>query len=120
MIVSAEAQLIINYLNTAEGKFFSLQEISRRAAGKQRFEECPGWAKNLMPRLLESGLVEVNPRGHYRVPQLNKPAKPSPAARASSPTRHRPAKAVIVGDNYFPAPQETPRVVGGDYFPAED
>ncbi|HEV2394471.1 MAG TPA: hypothetical protein VG146_19140 [Verrucomicrobiae bacterium] len=113
MILSAEALEIIAYLKTNPGKFFSLQEISRKAGGRRRFEETPGWARNMMSPLLESGLIEVNARGHYRVPgggQAPAPANP-PAPKARKP------RGKILGGDYFPA-SEGPQIVGGDYFPA--
>jgi len=114
MVLSAEALDIITYLKTAHGKFVSILEISKRAGGRRRFEESPNWAKNLMSPLLDAGLIEVNARGHYRVPgtpddQPEAPAKPA------SPAPRKP-KAEIVGDDYFPK-TTTPRIVGGDYFP---
>jgi hypothetical protein len=115
MILSSESLEIISYLKTAPGKFVSLPEISRRAGGRRRFEELPGWAKNLMSPLVDAKLVEVNARGHYRVASSapsHAPAKPTaPASRKS--------RAKIVGDNYFPT-NDGPRIVQGDYFPAND
>ena len=116
MMLSAEALEIINYLKTAEGKFFSLSEISRRAGGRRRFEESPGWAKGLVGPLLEAGLIEVNPRGHYRVPpKTQNPAHPP--AKAPLVAAKKPRK--VIGDDYFPDCPE-PRIVAGDYFPPTD
>jgi hypothetical protein len=112
MILSAEALDIIAYLKTAPGKFISLREISLKAGGRRLFEESPGWARNLMQPLLEAGLIEVNERGHYRVPASEPP--PEPTQSAPRPPRTRSAR--IVGDDYFPA-KELKRIVGGDYFP---
>lgn len=115
MILSAEALEIITYLKTASGKFVSMPEIARRAGGRRRFEESPRWARNLMPLLLDAGLIEVNARGHYRVPvgaQLQTPAQPASPAPCKSPAN-------IVGDDYFPTSNKS-RIVEGDYFPATD
>ena len=114
MVLSADALEIIAYLKTDSGRFMSLREISRRAAGRRRFEESPGWARNLMQPLIEAGLVQVNSRGHYRVPVNRRPQAPSkPASHPDKP----PAK--IVGDDYFPT-NNGPRVIAGDYFPSTD
>jgi hypothetical protein len=113
MTLSAEALDIVDYLKTASGRFVSLPEISRRAGGRQRFEASPGWAKRLLPCLLEAGLIEVNERGHCRSlsgAQSKGPAKPVAHAAAKGPTK-------IVGDNYFPT-CELHGIVGGDYFPS--
>ena len=119
MILNAEMLDIIAYLKTAPDKFVSLPEISRRAGGRKRFEETPDWAKNVMPPLLEAGLLEINSRGHYRhVGSAQPETKPAaPAAPVSSPRRK--LKAAIVGDDYFPS-SEGPSIIGGDYFPAAD
>lgn len=117
MILSADALEIIAYLKTASGKFFSMAEITRRAAGRQRFEECPGWAKNQMGPLLDEGIVEMNARGHYRLVGKEKSGHPAkPAATVSSHAGRK--KARIVGDDYFPEPPRAPQIVGGDYFPS--
>lgn len=117
MILNAEALEVIAYLKTAPGKYVSLPEISRRAGGKRKFEESPGWAKTVMPTLVEAGFIEVNARGHYRVPSNAKPsAPPKPNTPAAPARRHR---GQVLGDNYFPA-AEAPRIVAGDYFPTSD
>ena len=86
MTLNAEALDILAYLKTAPNKFVSLLEISRRAGGRRRFEETPNWARNLMAPLMEAGLIEVNPRGHYRCvvhakaePQSQETAAPAQA-----------------------------------------
>jgi hypothetical protein len=111
MILNAEALEIIAYLKTDPGRFFSLLEISRRAGGRGRFHESPGWARNLMSPLLDAGLIEVNARGHYRVPASARPH--APAKPASPAPRKSPKK--IVGDDYFPT-SNRPRIIEGDYF----
>ena len=119
MILSAEASEIIAYLKTANGKFVNLAEISRRAGGKRRFEDTPDWAKNLMSPLVDAGLLEVNSRGHYRVP-VNRQDKAQPQA-AAKPTPPPPPKqrGKVLGDNYFPTSEES-QIVAGDYFPTSD
>ena len=120
MILSAEALDIMAYLKTAPGKFVSMSEISRRAGGRRKFEQSPGWAKNIIPPLMEAGLIQVNARGHFRVTESAK-TKPSAAAQPAqpAPSPHRHPRGKILGDKYFPA-GEMPRIVGGDYFPDMD
>lgn len=119
MILNAEALEIIAYLKTALNKFVPMQEISRRAGGRRRFEESPNWAKGLMAPLIEAGLVEVNARGHYRVPvQTESETKPQ-AQTTTAVCSIFTCGAKIVGDDYFPG-KEQPRIVGGDYFPSTD
>src|SRR5258708_15723177 len=111
MTLSAEALDILAYLKTASGRFVSLPEISRRAGGRQRFEASPGWAKMLLPSLLEAGLIETNERGHCR--SLSDVQPKEPVKPVAPEAAKRPAK--IVGDNYFPT-CERHGIVGGDYF----
>src|ERR1051326_3328263 len=113
MILSAEALDIVSFLETARDKFVSMLEISRRAGGRRRYEESPGWAKNLMPSMLAEGLVEVNARGHYRLKSDESPApEPNQAALAASPPTWN-SRGKVVGDDYFPS-CDMPRIVGGD------
>jgi hypothetical protein len=114
MVLSAEALEILTYLKTAHGKYVSILEISKRAGGRRRFEESPNWAKNLMSPMLDAGMIEVNARGHYRIPPSAND-QPKAPANPPSPAPRKP-KAKIVGDDYFPT-ATTPRIVGGDYFP---
>ena len=115
MIQSAEALEIIAYLKTAPNKFVSILEISRRAAGRRRFEEAPNWAKNLISPLVEAGILEVNSRGHYRLP-LKERAESKPQAAPAPSFLYPEPRARVVGDNYF-SESDAPRIVGGDYFP---
>lgn len=116
MILSAETLEIIAYLKTAPGKLFSMGEISRRAGGRGRFVESPGWARNLMSHLVDAGLIEVNARGHYRVP-VGEPTQPDASAMPSFPAPLK-SRAEIVCDDYFPT--RDGRVVEGDYFPSTE
>jgi hypothetical protein len=118
MMLSAEALEIITYLKTAPNKFVSMVEISRRAGGRRLFEDSQNWARNLMPRLLEAGLIEVNARGHYRYKVSAQPESNLQAAATPAPGARR-KRAKIVGEDYFPASQN-PVIIGGDYFPPCD
>lgn len=80
-------------------------EICRCAGGRKKFRETPHWAKCMMARLVESNLIEVNERGHYRFPVEDPGAVKKMSAffePESLPKPHAP-EAKIVGDNYFPA-----------------
>ena len=94
-------------------------EISRRAGGRRRFEESRGWARNLMSSLLDARLIEVNARGHYRVP-LGAQSQAKTLAPAKSASRTpRKSQGNIIADDYFPKSNEL-RIVDGDYFPTTD
>ena len=119
MILSAEALEIITYLKTAQNKYVSILEISRRAGGRRRFEESPNWAKDLMAPLVDAGLIEINARGHYRACGEAEPeTNPEPQATTAFCSIFNCGPKVI-GDDYFPG-GEQPRIVAGDYFPVTD
>jgi len=107
MILNAEALEVLSYLKTCPGQFVAMGSISRRAGGRRRFEATPNWAKGLMGPLVEAGLLEMNERGHYRLKgtEAAVPGQPQ-APRATQKVRGK-----VVGDDYFPAPEEQP-VVG--------
>lgn len=113
MILSSEELDIIEYLKSWNGKYIAMLEICRCAGGKQRFKEAPNWAKNLMSRLVEAKLVEMNERGHYRFPVDTK-ASAKPKSKAKPKTK----RGQTIGDNYFPE-GDTGRIIGDNYFPAQ-
>lgn len=116
---SSDELEILEYLKSWGGKYVSLVDISRTASGRQRFKERPNWANGLMARLIESKLIEVNERGHYRYigeAPAEAPAKAKPALKTKAQAQVQPSSnPLIVGDNYFPAPDQpdppTPRWV---------
>lgn len=147
MILSCDELEILDYLKLWPEKFVPLGEICRRAGGRRKFREDPNWARSLMSRLVDAGLVKVNERGHYLIALNEKstllagkrhaPQKPPP------PVKH----SIVVGDDYFPsmdseapisiskpvaAPPKKPSsparklapkhsiVIGDDYFPAPE
>jgi hypothetical protein len=118
MILSAEELEILEYLKGYSGKYVPMVEICRRAGGRQRYSESPQWARTLMQRLVDSKMVEVNERGHYRVQAQNKTVTvasgPAASTEASAVVAEdffpgaapAPSSDVIVDENYF-APPET-------------
>ena len=68
-MLDSDEQDIINYLNTCPTQFVSGREICRRAAGKKRFNDEPYWASQVLVRLVEKKLLEMDPAGHYRIKQ---------------------------------------------------
>lgn len=117
MFLSADALDILAYLRTAPGKFFSMPEISRFAAGRRRFEDSPSWARSQMTPLLDAGLVEINARGHYCVPNLAKAVR-HPEASPTSPLKREPK--IMDGGYSSESASRSPRIVGDDYFPSSD
>ncbi len=117
MTLSADELGILEYLKSWNGKFVPMMEICRRAGGRRRYEESQHWARALMSRLVDLKLVQVNERGHYRVPVAE---KPKPAAHQPAPP---PKVPLVVAEDYFPpapaaAEEEQPKLlVDENYFP---
>jgi hypothetical protein len=101
---TAQELEILEYLKSWGGRYVSLVDICRSAGGRQRFKEAPNWASGLMTRLIDAKMVLVNERGHYcyvvEEKKEQKPAK-TKSAPAASPASDKNAR--IVGDDYFPA-----------------
>src|SRR5579863_7213203 len=112
--LSSDELEVLDYLKSWNGKSVSMVEICRCAGGRQKFKESPNWARPMMSRLVELGLVAVNERGHYRwldlshAPKAGRPVLPLPKMRHAPAT---PKAGTIVGDDYFPSSNSD---AGGD------
>jgi hypothetical protein len=102
MVFNSDEIEIIEYLKSWKGEFVSVAEICRRAGGKRKFEQEPNWAKLMMARLVDAGVVEVNDRGHFGYCAQN-------AVLAAQTKRS--------GNNNYSSPRGPARDVGGDFFP---
>lgn len=71
---------ILDYLKPWPGQFVAAQQICRQADGRRRFETDPKWAYNVLNRLVESGQLQGDGEGRFRLPPTDepKPAKPPP------------------------------------------
>jgi len=137
MILSSEELEIVAYLNSCPRQFVSMAEINRRAGGKSRFNKSQVWARGLLSRLVEAGLIEVDEQGHYRAGGVQ-PTAPSEAG--SAPATHSELPEIVnldpmvLGDDYFPAEdpalpalsasenhetQQSPQIIGDNYFPGD-
>jgi hypothetical protein len=72
---------IFLFLKTYGADFVAAREICRRASGKKRYHQDHEWAKPILVRMLERGILESNGEGQYRL----KPAKKKKGARWVSP-----------------------------------
>jgi hypothetical protein len=80
---------IFRYLESCRGNYVSAQEISRRASSRKRYQEEPKWAAAALHRLMDSGIVETNSSGHYRLrsEHLEEKPKPTPPKEAIPNTK---------------------------------
>ena len=65
--MDSEEQEIFYFLKTWGEEFVSVKEIARRASGKQKFYKNPEWAKPLLMRMQERGVLESDTQGRYRI-----------------------------------------------------
>ena len=63
---------IYNFLKTYGSDFVAAREICRRAGGRKRYHEDHEWAKPILQRMIERGILETNAEGQYRVKHAKK------------------------------------------------
>ena len=80
--MDSEEREIFQFLQTWGSEFVSYREIARRAAGKKKFHENPDWAKPLLTRMQERGILTSDALGRYRVKPV---ASKNKAARWVAP-----------------------------------
>lgn len=73
--MDADEQDIFNYLKDRGEMYVNGKEISRRAAGRKRFADDPEWAKGVLTRMLERGILESNQSGHFRIKPISRKDK---------------------------------------------
>jgi hypothetical protein len=65
--MDSEEREIFDFLKNRGDEFVSGMEIARRAGGKKKFHDKPDWAKPILARMQERGLLEHNALGQYRI-----------------------------------------------------
>ena len=63
---------IFQFLKSRGDQFVNAVEIARRAAGKRKFHEHPDWAKPILVRMAERGILESDIQGRYRVKPVSR------------------------------------------------
>ncbi|HEX9045976.1 MAG TPA: hypothetical protein VF988_03025 [Verrucomicrobiae bacterium] len=64
--MDADEREVYEFLRSI-GDWVNSKEVCRRAGGKRRFAEDPYWARPVLQRLKELGMVEGDMSGRYRV-----------------------------------------------------
>jgi hypothetical protein len=72
LMMDSEEREIFYYLKGWQKEFISPTEICRRAGGKKRFREHADWAKPVLMRMVEKGVLETDSSGYYRIKPLPK------------------------------------------------
>ena len=65
--MDADEREIVHFLQSWGSNFVNGKEIARRASTKKRFGEDPDWAKPVLLRLVEKGVLENDASGRYRM-----------------------------------------------------
>lgn len=82
--MDADEREIFQFLKTWSGQFVATREICRHAGGRQRFHGDPEWAKPVLLRMAQRGILESNSTGQFRVKHVSKKGRnadsPSPAS----------------------------------------
>jgi hypothetical protein len=132
MVFNSDELEIIEYLRSWKGEFVSVAEICRRAGGRRKFVESPNWAKLMMARLMDAGVVEVNDRGHFAYCMQN--SAPVHQRKRSDKNKQSFSNQYTQGidENYFSETKEAqveeaanpivsePQVIDEDYFPGSE
>lgn len=79
--MDADEREIVHFLQSWGSNFVNGKEIARRASTKKRFGEDPDWAKPVLLRLVEKGVLENDASGRYRM----RPEKHDKSKRWVSP-----------------------------------
>ena len=66
---------IYQFLKTWGTEFVGVMEISRRATSKKRFYEDPDWAKPILMRMGDRGILECDIQGRYRIKPVSRKDK---------------------------------------------
>lgn len=73
--MDADERDIFLFLKSWGNEFVAGREICRRAGGKKRFQENPEWAKPILTRMVERGVLESNATAHFRIKPVSKKKK---------------------------------------------
>ena len=73
--MDSDEREIYQFLQTWGTEFIGTKEIARRATTKKRFYEEPDWAKVVLMRMLEHGLLERDGQGRYRIKPVSRKDK---------------------------------------------
>ena len=71
-MMDADEREVYLYLKGQPDQSFPATSICRYAGGKHKFRESPDWARPVLLRMLERGIVEIDTSGAYRLKPLPK------------------------------------------------
>jgi hypothetical protein len=66
---------IFQFLKTRGTEFVNAMEVCRRAGNKRRFYQDPDWAKPILLRMQERGILDSDISGRYRIKPVSRKDK---------------------------------------------
>jgi hypothetical protein len=72
-MMDADEHDIYRYIKSCPGKFVPIQEICRRVGGRRRFRYARDWARPVVHRMTDRGILESDGSGGYRLKPMPKP-----------------------------------------------
>jgi hypothetical protein len=73
--MDADEREIFHFLKTWGTEFVGAVEIARRAGNKKKFYDDPDWAKPVLLRMAERGILENDVMGRYRIKPVSRKNK---------------------------------------------
>jgi hypothetical protein len=70
--MDSDEREIYQFLTTWGTVFVGAKEIARRATSKKRFYDDPDWAKQVLMRMQDHGVLESDTQGRYRIKPISK------------------------------------------------
>ena len=83
--MDSDQREICAYLASWGEQWVSQADIEKKAAGRRKFQEDPHWAVRALPGLVESGIVELDSRGHYRLRDIVEQKRPNEQEKTNGP-----------------------------------
>jgi hypothetical protein len=81
--MDADESAIYYYLKARRPQSVPERDIGRHVGGKRKFRYNTDWAMPVLLRMIERGIVEIDPEGHYRLKPM--PQKETQGKRWASP-----------------------------------
>ncbi len=81
--MDADERAIYYYLKPRRPKFVPARDISRHVGSKRRIRYNPDWARPVLLRMIERGILETDVEGSYRLKPM--PRKDPQGKRWASP-----------------------------------
>jgi len=73
--MDADEREIFHFLKTWGAEYVGAVEIARRAGNKKKFFEDPNWAKPVLMRMADRGILQSDSSGRYRIKPLSRKDK---------------------------------------------